>query len=241
MDSITSASLKHKPEVIKNSLKKVSNTIVATTDLKIYFPERYINQSLVFMGSTVSLLGYFAIVNNKGEYGVMNIPAIFSITPNNTSEIEIDGNVNIVLEFTEGDVVVSSTSIVKNSDFYYNVFDEFFIKGKIPWFISYDSLSDLFLESKKYSNTGIGKNPLPFELLASITNRDDKNRVKFYRHVIKDNKNLLPRYTVGLNNIYYSFDNTASKLFGGYYGQGVTAAIVNKETKTTAVADILRA
>jgi len=239
MDTLKLEGLKHNPSVIKDSLKQTGNVIKTTKPLKVIFPERYTTRSLAFMGSVVRLIGYFAIVNEKNEYGVMLVPAFYELAPFNVASVEIDGDVNTVLEFEANSVFITNTNIVKTNSMYYNVFDEFFVKGKIPWFLSYEMSSDIFLESKKYSGNSIGKNPITYELLTAITSRNLKDKNVQIRHTIKDKKDT-SRTVVGLNNIYYSFDNTASKLFGGYYGQGVTAAIVNKETETTAVADVLR-
>lgn len=239
MDSLNIEKLKHNPNVIKESLKQVGGVVKTTKPLRVFFPERFTSKDLAFMGSTVKLVGYFAIVNEKNEYGVMIIPAFYELAPFNVSNLEVDGDVNTVLEFEAGSVFISNTNIVKTESLYYDVFDEFFVKGKLPWFLSYEMTSDIFLESSKYSGSGIGKNPISYELLTAITSRSVKDKNVQLRHTIKDNKPVL-RSVVGLNNIYYSFDNTASKLFGGYYGQGVTAAIVNKETETSAVADVLR-
>lgn len=239
MNTLRLEGMKHNPSVIKESLKHVGTVVKTTKPLRVMFPERYTTKDLAFMGGVVKLVGYFAVVNDKNEYGVMLIPAFYELTPFNVTNVEINGDVNVVLEFEADNVFISNSKIVKTESLYYDVFDEFFVKGKLPWFLSYEMTSDIFLESKKYSGSGIGKNPISYELLAAITSRSNKDKNKQLRHTIKDKKDL-SRTVVGLNNIYYSFDNTASKLFGGYYGQGVTAAIVNKETETTAVADILR-
>lgn len=239
MDTLKLERMKHNPSVIKGSLKQVGSVIKTTTPLRVMFPERYTTKELAFMGGIIRLVGYFAVVNDNNEYGVMSIPAFYDLTPFNVSNIEIGGDVNIVLEFEAGDVFISNTKIVKTESLYYDIFDEYFVKGKVPWYLSYEMTSDIFLESMKYSGSGIGKNPISYELLTAISSRSLKDKNKQIRHTIKDKKDL-SRTVVGLNNIYYSFDNTASKLFGGYYGQGVTAAIVNKETETTAVADVLR-
>jgi len=231
--------MKHNPSAIKESLKQIGSVIKTTKPLRVMFPERFISNNLAFMGSSIKLVGCFAIVNEKNEYGVFLIPTFYNLTPFNVSEAEIDGDVNTVLEFEENSVFISNTNIVKTESMYYDIFDEFYTKGKLPWYIGYELAADIFIEAKKFSGSDIGKNPIPYELLAAITSRSRKDKNIQLRHTLKDKKDL-SRVVVGLNNIYYSFDNTASKLFGGYYKQGVTAAIVNKETETTAVADILR-
>lgn len=124
-----------------------------------------------------------------------------------------------------------------NDSFLYDLFDEFFIKGNIPWFLDYDDVNDLLLETKKYAGSNIGKNPLAFEILTSIIARDPNDKKQFFRKL--DNTKKKPTY-VGLNNIYYSYTTTGARLVGGYYGPGVTAAVVDKEEEASYIEKILK-
>ena len=68
--------------------------------------------------------------------------------------------------------------------------------------------------------------------------------VKFYpeqKKLEKDKDGSGKPVYVGLNNIYYSLDNTTAKLVGGYFGYGITVALIDKEKDTTTVSQILRA
>jgi len=241
METYSSSRFKRSSTIVDTLIKQKDGMLLCLDDFRVVFPERYINQELAVMGSTVRTINIFAIIDSKNNYCVALAPIFIDLTPSNIIDIEIDNVIHKCLTFDKGSTFTNNTSLLKTGDFLYNLFDEFFIKGKIPWFIDYNDISDLLIESSKYTGSGIGDNPIAYEILASVISRKagDKN-IKF-RHTLKNNSgDTKPEY-VGLNNIYYSYDNTAGKLVGGYYGAGVTAAVVVKETQTTVVADLLRA
>lgn len=241
MENYTKDTFKHNVPLVQSAVKTVKETIVCTKDIRIIFPERYINQGLAFMGSIVKVVNIFAIIDDKNNYSTTICPAYIELIPSNITDITVDGVNYKCLHFEKDSVICGNINLVRNTDFLYNLFDEFFIKGKVPWFLSYDNKSDILLESMKYANSRIGNNPVAYEILAAIISRSSDDKTQYYRHKIKDNKGKVPMINIGLNNIYYSFDNTASKIIGGYYGPGVTAAVITKEKKTTVMADVLRA
>lgn len=239
MEKIHVSGLKRNPSVIKSYFKKVKNTVLVTEDVKVIFPERYINRDLAQIGSTVDVMSIYAILDGKKNYAIVNKLIMQNLSPYNITEITIDNVIYKELHFRKGDVFITNTNLVKTNTLIYNVFDEFFTKGNIPWFLSYNDLSDILIASKEYTGSDIGKNPIAVEILASLIARNADDKTKFYR-TVKEKKKVKPSY-IGLNNIFYSFDNTGAKLVGGYFGQGVPNAMVVPETKSSEVTKILRA
>ena len=235
--------LKRKPETIKALLKVSGDALVVKDDIKVMFPSRYVNKGLAVMGDTVSVLSVFAIVDDDGNYAVMNIPTLMELTPNMTDEVEIEGKEYTVLEFSKGDIFMPNINIVKRDSFTFDLFDEFFLHGNIPWFLEYEDVSNIFKYSKKYAGTKLGDNPLGMEVLTSIIARNNKDKTMLFRKLSKDIKSMAkerPSY-IALLNIYYTFTSTMSKLSGSYFKEGITAALVNKEDKSNAVEDMIKA
>jgi hypothetical protein len=241
MDSLNSGSYKYNPSAIKKLFKTSGNAITVLEELTVMFPERYEAQELAFIGSTVKTVSIFAVVDSKKNYAVVLAPVYIELSPMNITSIDVDGTVNKVLEFQKGGIFSGNTNLIINEDFMYNLFDEFFLKGKIPWFLSYEHISNLFMEAKKYAGSKLGGNPLAMEILTAIISRVEGNKEVFFRQVLESSNSKKKKTHVGLNNIYYSFDNTNSKINGSYYGSGVSASVINPESKTTKVADVLRA
>ena len=235
--------LKRKPDLIKTYFKKAGTGLMVTEDIKVMFPSRYVNKNLAIMGDTVTVLSIYAIIDNEGNYGVINAPIMIELNPTMTDEVEIEGKVYTILEFSKGDVFTNNTSLVIRNGNIYELFDELFIHGNIPWYLNYEDLSNLFKLSGKYAGTGIGDNPLAMELLASIIARNKNDKTMLYRKLAKDMsviKKSDPAF-VALLNIYYSFTSTMSKLTGSYFKDGITSALVNHETESNAVEDMIKA
>lgn len=237
MDTINVAKLKRNPDAIKGAIKKVGESYLATKNLKVIFPERYINRKLAIVGSTVKMLSIAAYVDDDGNYTVMNAPIFQELLPYNISTVIINKDEYKQLSFRENDVILINDKLVMSEVFLYDLFDEFFIKGNIPWFMNRVDVAKIFNECGKYAKSNIGNNPLAFEILTSVIARSSTDQRVFFRQTDGSGK---PVY-VGLNNIYYSLDNTTAKLVGGYFGYGITVALIDKEKDTTTVSQILRA
>ena len=221
---------------------KVSKEITtALDDLYVIFPERYINRKLAFIDSEISVLSIYAIMDNKNNYAVVNAPIFQTLSPANINTVEVNGDKYKVLEFFKGGVMIPNNTCIIRAEFLYDIFDEFFIKGYIPWFLSYEDISNIFERAQEYSGSNIGSNPLIFEILTSVISRSPRNKKIYMRHLLTEaNKHKLTPVYVGLNNPYYSFDNTGAKLMGSRFTAGLNVAIVEPETKTSATSEILR-
>lgn len=236
MNTLDINTLKHDIKRIDQILVKKGNTLYTKENINIIYPNRYINRKLVEIGSTVKLLAVFAIITNDDKYATVSAPIMMNFTPNNLSEVMINGVIYNTMEFEADSIIVPDTNSIKNTNFIYDMFDEFYIKGKVPWFMEYVTLSRLLVESSKYTGSGVGDNPLGYEIITAIIAKDSKNKKVQYRHT---DMKLNPAYT-GLNSVYFSYDSTGAKLIGSYFKEGISSAVVNKEKKSTVVTDVLR-
>lgn len=233
--------LKRKPDLIKSCFKVIGNSITLNKNLSVIFPTRFINKHLAYMGDTVNVLGIFAIVDDDNNYAIMNIPAMIELTPNMSNEININDDPYMLLEFDQYGVFSNNTKLLQEDGFIYDLFDDFFIQGNIPWYLDYEDLSNILVLSQKYAGSRIGSNPLGLEILTSIAARINSDKTIFYRTLSKDKeamKKQKPSY-VALQNIYYTFSSTLAKTSGSYYKDGIVSAVVNKEKKKNKLEVIL--
>lgn len=242
MDKISSKDLIKNSELISGYFREVKDVIIVDADIKIVFPERFVEKEFVFLGNTIRLLGIYGIIDDNNNYAYTLAPIFQELSPSNVSEIMIDGVLNKVLEFKKGDIFMVDTTLVKTDAFIYDLYNEFYIKGNMPWFLKYNETSEILLESNKYADSNIGNNPLAFEILSAIISRDSEDKTKYVKNLIENDKQKLTQDVtyVGLNNIYYSYTNTGSRVIGGYYGSGISTAMVDPEKKSTDLMDILR-
>jgi len=239
MDVIDVSKLKRDPSVIKSYFKVTNDITIVNSNIRVVFPERFVTKELASMGATVRLPAIYAIIDEDDNYAITLSPIIQELSPYVINNISVGDVVYKELLFNKGDVFIINNNLIMQDNFMYDLFDEFYIKGNIPWYLNYDDVSNIFLETKKYANSNIGNNPLTFEILTAITTRDINNKTVFYRTAL-NNKNKTYPYYIGLNNIQYSFDNTGAKIIGGYMGAGLTNAIISPETKTSRVSEVLR-
>jgi len=237
MDNVDITKLKHKPDIIKKLFRASGDSVFTTEDVKIYFPSRFINKSLAILGNTVKLLNFFIVVDGNGNYGKIMKPIMYDFSPNSITEAMMDGVLYTVMEFEKDDVFIPYAVALMNTNFIYSLFDEFFIRGKIPWYLTYIDVVNVLDEARYYTGSAVGDAIVGYEFITAIISRSRKDKKVQYRR-LKDRKES-PVY-VGLNNVYYSYDTTGAKILGNYMSEGIVAALVNKETESTAVADKLR-
>ena len=230
--SLDISKLTRDAEKIKKLFKTVGDTTVCTSDITILFPKRFVNKNLCQLD----------MVNNT--YAIALAPGFQTMKPSSISLYGLgnksdEKTLYIGLGFKKDDVVILNNTLVKDSGCLFNILSELFINGNIPWYMNYEDVSNLLLESKKYTDTNIGNDPAGLEILTSIIARD--NRFKPYREYIKSRDEIFskPPTYVGLNNVM-AYDNTGSKLVGNYFGEGLTSAILEKETHTSDSSKILR-
>lgn len=228
--------LKRNPNVISKYFKTSNSIVTTNSDLVVMFPERYLESDLAVVDNTVRTIGIYAILDNKNNYGVVNVPIMQELSPFSIESMSVDNIKYKVLNFKKNTVFMPSSKLVVNADFVYNLFNDFFSSGRVPWFLDYTDVSNMFLESSKYLGNPIGTNLLAFEVMSSVIARDPTNLTKYYRlSKTKDN----PKF-VGLDNLYYSFNSTGAKLIGSQLRAGLTNAMLQPETKTSETTNILR-
>lgn len=239
MDDIDISKLKYNPSVIKNKLKIVGDKVITGDDLMVVFPEHFIKRELAIIGSTVKLVSIYCIIDSSYNYAVMASPIYQELSPERITETSISGTLYTVLKFSKDTLFLVTDHLVISDNFLYDVFDEFFIKGNIPFYMDYEKLSGLFLESKKYANSSIGTNSIIFEIITSIISRNSIDKTIYWRHSLNKGTKDNMEY-IGLSNIYYAFDNTGAKIIGSYFEPGLVNAVMNKEKTPTETVKVLR-
>lgn len=229
--------LKRNAEAIrKQFVVKDDTTYLSNERLQIMFPERYIKKELAILNTDyVRLVGIYAILDYHGNYAVVNTPIYQNLLPLSTENITVDEKPYVLLTLEENSMIMESNTLTVMNNFVYDIFYEFFLKGNIPWFLSYEDVARLFEQGSKYANIGTGNDPIIFEILTATITRNSNNKTVYYRQDSKGSPSF-----VGLNDIRYGFDNTGARLIGGYFKDGITTALVDKEKTTSETSRILR-
>lgn len=228
---------------VKAYLKTMADgSVITTQGCKIYIPERYKLKRLMMQGAETYILAIYALVVEDKYYAVSMANAMIPLGPAQISTVKFDDEPYLELTFEAGSTVFTGTDLVKNNTLVYAIFDEFFSKAHVPWFIGYEDLAKLFDTADYHAGLNLGRSRAILEMIASMIARDPDNRTLYYRHVVKD-KNTLQRHppvVIPLRSVALGATNTTAKLIGAYADEGLTSALVNESTRVEPIEAILR-
>lgn len=235
------STLKRNKDKVVSKLVKTKSDIITKADCAIVFPSRYLKRGLAVIESDVKVFGVYALVMEDGSYSVSNIPTFVRTRPWNISEEIYDDVEYTILHFEANSTLITNTQVVKSDGFAYDYFDEFIIKAKIPFFMTYEDMVRTSLMMRKYAGSGIGDNSATVELIVSLIAREPNDfKLEFRRALNKGAKVSHPAW-VPLESVYYTFDNTLNRVLGSYSDQGITASLVDKTEEAGRIEKILRA
>jgi acid stress-induced BolA-like protein IbaG/YrbA len=227
------------PSVLAN-FKEKDNRLYALKPCSIQIPKRFSDRNLAGISTDVFIYGIYALIV-EDKYAVSNVTAMVQINPTKITTVKVKGTEYHNFQFDAGTAVISNLDVVKRNLLIYNVLDEFIIKGKIPWYLNYDDLGQLFDRAKNYADSNVGLVPEIFELIVSMISRTHQDRTKYFRTSINSpaDINKTPEY-VALSSVFYSSTNTLNKLAGNYFSDGVASALVTPTEETERLETLLR-
>ncbi len=231
------------PKRIHAALKVAKDgQMITPTGCKIYIPARFTEQRLASVGSEVYTVGIFAVVVEDKYYGVSSACAMMRIDPSNTTTVKVGEDDYLEFTFDSGAVVSPNANLIKDDSLPYYIYNEFFAKGRVPWYIAYEDLGRLFASAEYHAGFRVGANHAVVELMASAICRDAKQLTKYYRHTVESEQDLVkrPPAVTPLKDIALGATNTTAKLLGSYFTEGLTSALVNPSERTEPIEALLR-
>jgi hypothetical protein len=218
-------------------------SLVCKKAVKIYIPARFAERGLAQIGIETYIVGIYAIVVEDVYYGVSLVNAMMPIEPTSTLKIQIDGDDYYEFTFDAGSVVCPSTDLVKTDVLVYKIYDEIISKGRVPWYLGYLELGQIFDTAGYHAGANIGKNQEVTELIISMISRSEKDRNKYYRTTIQSLDELMtnrPAF-IPLRSVQYAATNTTNKLAGSYFSDALVSALVNPSDRVERIESLLRA
>ena len=229
---------------VRSCLKELANgQLLCTEACRIQIPTRYADINIAQIGIETHVYGIFALILSDGSYSVTKINAMVHLMPRRTTTVTIENRDYYEFSFEANDVIVASTSLVKRDAMMYNILDEFFFQGKVPWYVNYNDLGTIFDSAKYHAGSNIADSYASIELIASLVSRSEHDLTKYYRSTIADKPDdQLPEPAYNsLNDVFYSATNTLNKLAGSYFKDGVISALVTKTQTVSHLERLLRA
>lgn len=236
--------LKRDPHAVKAILREMPDgRLVVLKDCKIQVPARYLECGLAEIGADKHILGIYALIVEGQVYSVSIVNAMVSLGPTTVSTVKVGGEEYLEFEFEKGSTLLKSTNLVRVDTLTYVIFDEFYQKGNVPWYIGYEDMGRLFDTAQKHANASVGRQRKVMQLIASLVGRDPSNPKKYYRTLVKSRQQLLetPPVFVPLMSVRYGATNTLTKLGGSYFRtKGVTSALISPAERSEKIETILR-
>lgn len=237
MEHISINKLKNNPEAIKSCFRISNNMTVTTKNIQIVFLESFLHKELAEIGDVVTLIGIYGIIDEDNNYATCIAPVYQKLSATKIEDATCDdGKLYKILYIEKDEVLMESNDLVVDDNQIYFIYDQFFVKGVIPFYVSYDQLPTLLSDADIFCGTGLGNDRHVFEILSSVVARG-KDKNVYYRNSPEFGKDR-PNYT-SLSNIFYSLKSSSSKIIGGYYGSGISAAILNPETESSVLENLL--
>lgn len=203
------------------------DSLVCSKKIKIFIPSRFAERGLASLGAENYITGILAI-ECEGKYSIMMVNAMLRIDPAEINRVNFGEEEYFEFVFYPGSVVVPNLNLAKTDTLTYKIYDEIIAKARVPWYITYLDLAQLFSTAQEHAGANVGSNKEVTELLISIVARNKDKRTEYYRQIVQDEASLVtnPPSYVPLKDITLSATNTINKLGGGYFRQGTISAIV---------------
>lgn len=232
------------PSKVHESLVTQKNgNLVTTKECRIYIPERFTERQLASLGTEIFIVGFFAICFPDGDYyGVSKAPAMMKIEPDSTDTVLVDGDPYLEFTFSAGSVVMQNVNLVKNDTLVYLLYDEIISKGHVPKYLAYNDVATMFELSAYHAGLDVGGNHAIMEMFAAFVCRNPADMTQYYRQSVRtaaDLKNRLP-VAVPFRSVTFGATNTAAKLLGNHFDEGLTSALNNPSEHVEAIERLLR-
>ncbi len=210
--------------------------------LILEFPKRFVDRGMAHIGIETDVYGIFAL-HDEVHYSVSLVPSMINTSPEQIRIVERSDEPYYQFLYSEGSCVIDNTMLVRKDTLVYNIMEEFFLKGNVPWYVSYDDLGRIFDNAKTYADSDVAQNYAIMEALAAYIARDPKDKAIQYRLTHKDKASLKesPVYIGLFGNVFYAAPGTVAKLAGSYFQDAVVSALVQPESKATHLEKLLLA
>ena len=216
--------------------------LVAKQPVKIVVPVRFAERELAFVGIDTSVVGIFAIILEDQYYAVSMACAMMRLTPSSTTKVMYDDDEYYEFSFDAGATICPSLHLVKMDTLVYSIYDEILSKGRVPWYLGYKEMGQLFDTAQLHAGANVGEQQEVVELMVSLVTRDADNRAMYYRQVINSPADFLRKKPafIPLRSVQYAATNTLNKLAGSYARDGMVSALATPTERVERLEELLR-
>jgi len=209
--------------------------IVATDKVEAFIPERYVDRGFCNIGELVSTVGIFNIRINDTINKVLQVPNIIYLVPKNLDKVVEDDITYHKLTFYKNDIFMDTDTVIKDKFLIIPVFKELYELANMPTNINYQNSHFLLNNINSMAEMDLHVNPVIMEMLQAYLTRTSEDLTVQARYDPSK-----PSEFIGLRNISYGPDSTTAKIFGSYTADGLRSALVNPNTVSKPLEDLMR-
>lgn len=234
--------LKRNPTLINSKLLLKEDRTIAKEELSILIPKYYFNKNLAKKNNkSIELTCVFPILDAKGNYAIVAESSKQNINYARVEDVNVGDDVYEQYTYLAGDCILESTSTIKSEEVLFAIFECFFMLGKLPKFLSYMDVSNLFSNAAEYTGSYIGDYPTIIDIMVAILSRDASNMNVIYKDLLQTAKDLnKPIAYVGLTDIDFAITNNGSRMISGYFEDNLRHMLKTDERKNVKDIDVLR-
>lgn len=215
--------------------KRKCMTFVGTS-LEIFIPSRYQVHNLLNLADTVTTLAVFdMVIDDRYQAGLLMLTTV-EMEPDDVSTLMIGEQQYVKLTLSNGCKFIRDTERIADSSIVYSFWMEAVARGKLPYFIGYETLATLFDQAKSMCDQDINVDHVVFEVLYSHLARDPDNLTVQYRHT--DMRQ--PYKFIDLRNVGYATTSTASRMMGSYFANALNSSLLQVTEHHSDFEDLLR-
>lgn len=204
--------------------------------LEVRAQKRYQVYGLVELTETVKTLGILDLIIDKKYHASLTILAQVEMAPTEYSETTYGNIPYIVMTFLKGDIFLVNTQVLRNSGVIYAVYMEMISRGKIPYWFTYEDITNVFDRVKEMTGSGIGTDRVVYELVVSHLARQKDNLSQMYRYA-----NIAsPMQFIPIKSVAYAPTSTTARLAGSYFDDGLSASLLVESKQNRPLEDLFR-
>lgn len=238
-------SYKRDPDAVsKNFAKNAAKQVICKNACRIQVPKFFFDHNLGQIGVDTKIFGLFPVILETGQFALVNTMAMFQIAPTRTAIITVDDVEYYEFSFAKDSVLFKTTALLAESKIAFEVLQNFFFMGRVPWYVGYDDHGRLFDTAAQFASFGAVKNPEVTEFLtAMVARKAGTSNNLFLRNQIKTQEDGAIGNVdwVPMSSVMVSVRSPLNKITGAHAQDGIISAIIAPSDKVGAVERIVRA
>lgn len=198
-------------------------------DLEVLFPKYFLENDWVKFQNVVNFMAIVQLTIGN-EQGVLILPSLITSDPSNIREEED----NYILTYKKGDRFLVK-KILQDQAILYKLFNNFCVLGKIPFYIKYEDLPNVFKNACRVTNTDLHARDSVFELIFANLTRNPDNLFERYRNTDMSK----PFTTVSSSDLIHNASSVIAKISGNFLRDGLVASTINENKKPYLIENLM--